>query len=38
MSIIDKIFGKTDGDVADEEAISRLESLATHSIDVARFP
>ena len=38
MSIIDKIFGKTDGDVADEEAISRLESLATHSIDVATIP
>ena len=38
MSIIDKIFGKSDGDVAEEQAISRLESLATHSIDVATIP
>ena len=38
MSIIDKIFGKNDGDIADEQAVSRLESLATHSIDVATIP
>ena len=38
MSIIDKIFGKNEDDVADEEAISKLESLSTHSIDVATIP
>ncbi|MEE2759653.1 MAG: hypothetical protein VYA86_06725 [Candidatus Thermoplasmatota archaeon] len=38
MSIIDKIFGKNEDDVADEQAISRLENLATHSIDVATIP
>jgi len=38
VSIIDKIFGKSEDDVADEQAISRLESLATHSIDVATIP
>ncbi len=38
MGIIDKIFGKNEDDVADEQATSRLESLATHSIDVATIP
>ncbi|MEC9090416.1 MAG: hypothetical protein VYC11_03495, partial [Candidatus Thermoplasmatota archaeon] len=38
MSIIDKIFGKSEDDIADEQAISKLESLATHSIDVATIP